>query len=560
LRNPTALSSPAAERTVSFADAAILPEPVDSATQVRDLLLEGMRQERRQQENCVDLYYRAATGSWEQLESLSAAAADPRYRAAWRTYHESLARLLASGLRFGRLDPRSSLRVCDEDGCRAVPIVYCGIPWRSGGFCQLLLANSLPNSDVERYYAAAGVGVAMVAVCHSGGREPFYPPRQYFPVTAVLRSRGSVLVAANGDANAATPGGDAVLEFHNPCLFDSVRVGGMQVAMERDLSAPFTALMRDTPRSFTEGFLDPDMAAVKPELFVLEPYQRGKIPVVLIHGLWSDDLTWIDAINDLRAQADLYRQYQFWCFRYPTGRGLLESAAELREMLQGARESFDPGQEDPALERMVLIGHSMGGLVARLQVSYSYDTLWQHAARGPLEAVRTTDEVRQQLRRALYFDPSPSVSRVVFIGTPHRGAASASRCFGRLASSLVESSGPEVAIHRQLMDDNRDLFAEYLWKSWPTSVDLLEPSHPFLHALACMPYDPRVRLHTIIGTGGLIPGSEPSDGVVPISSARQAGTCSERFVPVRHERLLRDPAAVAEIGRILREHAAEAGA
>ena len=107
------------------------------------------------------------------------------------------------------------------------------------------------------------------------------------------------------------------------------------------------------------------------------------------------------------------------------------------------------------------------------------------------------------------------------------------------------------------MDNNRDIFAEYLWNSWPTSIDLLEPSNPLLQALACMPFSRCVRLHTIIGTGGRTLGGEPGDGVVPVSSARQAGVCSELFVPVRHEKLHRDAATVSDLMRILREHARE---
>jgi hypothetical protein len=161
------------------------------------------------------------------------------------------------------------------------------------------------------------------------------------------------------------------------------------------------------------------------------------------------------------------------------------------------------------------------------------------------------------LRRAFFFDPSPLVKRVVFIGTPHRGSTKSRRFVGRVASSLVHISGPEEVQYRQLMDSNRDIFAEYLWDSWPTSIDLLEPSNPLLQALARMPFSGCVRRHTIIGTGGMAISGEPGDGVVPVSSARQAGVCSELFVPVRHEKLHRNATTVNEMLRILREHARE---
>ena len=72
-----------------------------------------------------------------------------------------------------------------------------------------------------------------------------------------------------------------------------------------------------------------------------------------------------------------------------------------------------------------------------------------------------------------------------------------------------------------------------------------------------MPYSHSVRLHSIIGTGGSLLSREPGDGVVPVSSARQTGVCSEIFVPVRHEKLHHDDKTLVELDRILREHALE---
>jgi pimeloyl-ACP methyl ester carboxylesterase len=203
---------------------------------------------------------------------------------------------------------------------------------------------------------------------------------------------------------------------------------------------------------------------------------------------------------------------------------------------------------------MVLVGHSMGGLVAQLQVTCSSDVLWRHAANRPLEEVRTTPQMREQLQRMFFFGPSPLVKRVVFIATPHRGSGMSRRLIGRVAAGLVRYSGPEKAQYEQLMDGNRDIFKQYLWKSRPTTIDLLEPDNPMLAAMARMSFGCGVRTHSIIGTGRRTLAGEPSDGVVPVSSARQAGDCSELHVSARHDKLHRDPATVAELTRILREH------
>src|SRR5690606_35181403 len=125
--------------------------------------------------------------------------------------------------------------------------------------------------------------------------------------------------------------------------------------------------------------------------------------------------------------------------------GILESAAELRESLAVVRKLFDPTHDDTAMEQIILVGHSMGGLVAKLQVTHSQDILWRSAASGELDAVRATPAMRERLRRMFFFEPSPLVTRVIFIGTPHRGSASTRRVAGRIASRLVRISEAEEA-------------------------------------------------------------------------------------------------------------------
>lgn len=569
-----------------------VPRPASLNQAEADLAL-GKRLEEDRQDACVDRYYRAAAGAWDILERPSRPAALLRpvptldrgrptiapffgremtgafqdsppqaisrdYQAAWQIYQQSLARLIPAATRFRRLDPRGRLTVRGMSGPLAVPIRYYGFAWQPSAFCRLIPASEHQGGDLQRHYRTPGLGVALIAVRFSCCEEPFSPTSVPFAVTAVLRaSRPGGPASASLTAGSQAEGREAVLEFYNPYLFESLPLGARVVRLERDLSAPLVYIQREAPQNYLQAFLDPGETDVRPKLFMMEPYQRGKIPVVFIHGLLSDPTTWLDAVNELRANSDLDRRYQFWYYRYPTGGGVLESAAKLREQLLLAREVCDPGAQDASMGRMVLIGHSMGGLVARLQVTYAYDILWQHVARRPLETVVATPVMRKRLQRDLYFDPSPLVSRVVFIGTPHRGAGMARRLGGRVASSLVSPFGSEEPLYRQLIDQNPGVFYEYLQKSPPTSIDLLEPTNPLLQALSRMPYGCGVWLHSIVGDGGSILGGEAGDGIVPLSSARHPGVSSELVVPARHTSLHRDPATVAELRRILRQHAQE---
>ncbi len=252
--------------------------------EARACLDSGVREESNGCESCVDLYYRAALSAWQQLECEPAAlTSDPDCPTAWQVYQESLGRLLATAAQYSRLDPRNHLIIVEGGRRRAVPIEYYGFAWKSYEFCQVLPASDAGWRGLQNYYRTCGLGVSLVAVRHGGCEELFYRRNQPFAVTAVLRPRPNVVAPPDGDLPACNSAScNTVLAFYNPCLLDSLPVGPTVVAMERDISAPFVYLQRESPRNFTEGFLDPDDAKVRPKLLMMEPYQPGKVPVVLI--------------------------------------------------------------------------------------------------------------------------------------------------------------------------------------------------------------------------------------------------------------------------------------
>src|SRR5690606_34014649 len=120
-------------------------------------------------------------------------------------------------------------------------------------------------------------------------------------------------------------------------------------------------------------------------------------------------------VNDLRAKPGFANRYQIWVFRYPSGQGFLQTAAALRNQLCAAVAQFDPDHSEPAMRSIVLAGHSMGGLIAKLQVTHSDDLIWLRLANRPLHEINTTPGTRALLAQTCYFEPSPDVARVVFI-------------------------------------------------------------------------------------------------------------------------------------------------
>src|SRR5207302_7155796 len=86
-----------------------------------------------------------------------------------------------------------------------------------------------------------------------------------------------------------------------------------------------------------KGFLQADRIQKRAGIYMFEPYQRGKIPVIMVHGLLSSPSTWAPLFNDLRADPVLRERFQFWFYLYPTANPYLLSAADLRATLDQLR-------------------------------------------------------------------------------------------------------------------------------------------------------------------------------------------------------------------------------
>ena len=206
------------------------------------------------------------------------------------------------------------------------------------------------------------------------------------------------------------------------------------------------------------------------------------------------------------------------------------------------------------MDRMVLIGHSMGGLLSKMMVQKTGLTLWDAAFNRPPMDLKATPTTRKVLDDSLIFQPLPFVSRVIFIATPHRGSPIADQWFGRTIASLIRSSSTQAEIGRELVELNgRDLIAREMRKMPLNAIGNLRTDSPILKALDKIPIDARVPYHSIIPQ---IAGRLPTDGVVPYRSSHLDGVQSELIVPGVHSSQ-QDPDVTAEIHRILKLHLSE---
>ena len=207
-------------------------------------------------------------------------------------------------------------------------------------------------------------------------------------------------------------------------------------------------------------------------LCMVRPFARGKIPVVFIHGLCSVPRSWDRMIEGLEADHRIADRYQFWTFSYATADPIPYSASLLRSDLEGVRKRFDPDRSDPAFDRTVLVGHSMGGILAKMMVQDSEDRLWDLIIARTVDNLQGDPEDRDMVRRTLFFTPIKEVHRVIFIATPHRGGFVPQVLVQQIGERLVRTPCQiGAAFDRLLARNDSEFFRWRIRRGPPSSID-----------------------------------------------------------------------------------------
>ncbi len=512
-------------------------------------LAAGIEADNAQVSTSVDLYFETVAFSWNFLKQPNASAF-PEYETAWQLYHNGLERLMSAAQRFGRLEPSRGLRLATAAGAVTLPTTYQGFVWKPEDFSRVEVVPATTPRKLACRYRSAGLGVPLVVVRERSVPERFFNDRIPFNATVVLRPSLAVLAGTAPPLGAESSHGP--VEFYDPLRVSTVAMRDQQLAMATDTSLALEYAVRNVNVSPWRGVMEPRSAeAGRERLNMIEPRQPGKVPVVFVHGFFSSPGVWAEAANEILADPHLRDRYQLMAYSYPTGRPFLESAAILRRELTAFAETYDADGQDPSMSNMVIIGHSMGGLVAKLTVTHSDDRLWNSVAKRPLSDIKVSDEGRQRLANLFYFEPLPFVRRVVFVGTPHDGAGLASSSIGRLTSRCVEHPADEMIEHHLLIQANPDVFSPELAQRIPTSIDMLDPHSCLLRAIQTLCPGQDVQLHNIVGTACLSPLSGHGDGVVAASSAVHPWVSTEKRVHANHTGLHQDLESIREMRCIL---------
>ena len=552
--------TPLVQPTTALFPAPTLRERADRHLATARELLEGSC---RLAEDCparsLEGFHAAAGEAWNAVWTCPGA--PDVLAAATPLYNDALAGLLGTAAELCRLDG-TGLTIGPDSAPRQIPVEIRGLALDPAHLRAVVVRPPATDKRISRSHMRPGFGLP-VSLRLSPEDPRFAPPRRSVAATAVLRFPlpGEPNMLRDFVGPLGRDPAPAVLDLADPVEIAAVRIGPARPLLAADLTAPLLDMLAATPPAGIEGFLQPyGRSDTQPRLEQLESHRRGRIPVVFIHGLASDPGTWFDLINELRTWPDFHRRFEPWLYQYPTGATFLQSAAVLRRELAAARAALDPSGTDPGLDRMVLVGHSMGGLHAKLQVVDPGTALWDAMSTRPFAAVRMPAAVRANLVANYFFRPAPFVRRVVFIATPHAGSSLASRAVGRVASVTVRQPPETLRLHQIIREANPDAIRPQYRQRPPTTIDVLEPDSTILRAIRDLCPPCWISLHTIIGNVAVSPVEGPGDAVVSVGSARHAGVVSELEVPAIHTRVHHHPRTVLEVRRILECHLVESGA
>ena len=404
--------------------------------------------------------------------------------------------------------------------------------WAPNYFTTFERADLVKEKLIRKENIQEGVGGALVGVRVVNPPEKFAPARGITaPVTATL------------DFHAT----NATLALRRPAKQPTANVEGKVRPLAADFSAPISYYQPPANLMFVGlfgGFSARNYPG-KTGLYFLQPYDPDRIPLVFVHGLFSTPFTWVETINGLQADPEIRKRYQFWVFAYPTGNPILYSSLQLRQELARADQLY------PNHLPYVVIGHSMGGMLAQDQVVTLSPAMWEKHMGQMAKGIFRENSNNSLIVRATTFRANPRIKRVVFICTPHRGSDMASGGLGSFAISVITLPTKLATTMKESLTSGELVQLTGSSKRLPNSIWGLKPSNPALpvinSAAISVPY------HSIIGDRGKGNCPNCSDGIVAYWSSHLDGAKSEFIVPGPHGSCAL-PQTIAELDRILRLH------
>jgi len=474
----------------------------------------------------------------EERSTLPASPFDSRTRNAMDIYNYGLWQGLPSG-EGGRLVLEGQTRKLPF-GNLTISLDTTQFPWKIEEFEKFLPADKYEVRGVSVRNRTPGAGLPLIGI-KKGALA------QALPVTAFLRIQGDLVALNAGTARAS-------LELYSALDSSTLNVNNRIVPLETDTTTPMAYRLEGSEYFNLNlgSFLGREANKIPDGLYLKESYRPGRIPIVLVHGTASSPVWWAEMLNTLTADKKIRENYQFWYFVYTSSKPVAISAADLRDALREKVAALDPQGQDPALQQMVVIGHSQGGLLTKFTVVDTGDSLVRAVTGKDFDSLEMPEKTKAMFGRALVVKPLPFVKTVIFMSTPHRGSF-LSKEWNRnilkwlvtLPVNIVETS---MDAFDHMNDDTKKLLGGK--KTFFTSADGMSAKNPVLKALADIPLAPGVQGHSIIAVQTEGDQKLGNDGVVEYTSAHLNGMASEFVVRSDHSSQL-NPLAIDEVRRIL---------
>jgi hypothetical protein len=408
-------------------------------------------------------------------------------------------------------------------------------------------ASMVNVRTVQTHQTTQGIGVPLVGWQKTSPvgikRDPFLLPNGLpYLITATL--------AFNGQDPPSW-------HFSKRWLQDNLQIGNSPHTLAADWTAPnaFFWHMCELDDLKIQNVILPEHYMEETGIYFVQPYDPEKIPLVFVHGLVSSPDAFKNMINELAPQPWFRANYQIWLYNYPTGNPWLFSSMNFRTVMRDACAYARTKGTDRNLKRMVVVGHSMGGLITRSSVTDPKTVLYASKYKKPLNQLKVSKSTRAFIQGTTLYQPLQEPRRVVFLAVPHRGSPTADYRISTWISRLIRLPKTLTIdlLDTTLLAVGDVIQGENPAQRIPTSINSLSPNSKDTVALNQLPLPARVSFHSVIGDRGKGNTPNSSDGVVPYASSHVTPVASELIVPSNHS-VPDNPAAAAELKRILQLH------
>ena len=351
------------------------------------------------------------------------------------------------------------------------------------------------------------------------------------------------------------------LKAYDPYKYESAQIAHKQYPLAANFSAPYGLWLaqNNLGKSAYLSLIDREERLSMPHLYLLEPYNPNKKVIVLIHGLASSPEAWIRLTNDIMGDPVLRENFQVWQVFYSTNMPILESRFQIYALLQQGFNQVSPSAA--AKKDAVVIGHSMGGILARLLVSDSDLTqpAMQMLKNRSLERFKSDPLLQARLR----LKPITNFNRAIFLAAPHKGTEFADRWFTLAARKVIRLPTAFLSAFADTLQqhevDLKNLTKEIGHSVIQNGPSDLSKNSKFTELTEDILPVKGFKYHSIIGNN--TDSTEHllmNDDVVHYNSAHLDGAVSEKIIKGGHS-IQETPEAVLELRRILRLHLQDLG-